>query len=187
MENLPAITDKLTPDVLLAMAEVQQSRSPYQIEKFVINQHSTPEMQYFQCLTELQSLYYTIKTVTLELQIQEIKAKKLRETGDEVDALEAEKLELNAEQTRLAGVGAFRELDVLLGIFNSFDKKYTRKEIDQNQEQYWKERINRQNALSAITTTPNQAAHLESLIQMGELKYETPTEGENQWQPNQLA
>jgi hypothetical protein len=186
MENLPAITDKLTPDVLLAMAEVQQARSPYQIEKFVINQHTTPEMQYFQCVTELQALYYTIKNVSLELQIQEIKAKRLRETGDEIDAVEAEKLELSAEQTRLIGVGAFRELDVLLKIFNSFDKQYTRQEIDQNQEQYWKERINRQNALSAITTTPNQAAHLESLIQMGELQFNTPTEGEKQWQQNQL-
>ena len=123
MTQLPDITARLDETVMLAMAEIQQPRSPFQLEKFVINQHSTPEMQYSQCVTEIQALYYTIKTVTLDMKIQELKAKRLLDTGDEIDALEAQKIELGLEQTRLVGIGAIRELETLLDIFESFPKK----------------------------------------------------------------
>ena len=106
MNTLPEITSKLNNTILEAMAEIQQPRSPFQIQKFVINQHQTPEMQYSQCVIEIQALYYTIKTVTLDMKIQEIKINRLRESGDEIDALEADKLELGLEQTRLVGIGA---------------------------------------------------------------------------------
>ena len=65
MELLPDITEKFTPDILLAMAEVQQARSDFQLEKFVVNQHDTDEMRYQQTVIELQQLYYTIKTCLL--------------------------------------------------------------------------------------------------------------------------
>lgn len=163
------IDNIFTPDVLLAMAEVQQSRSNYQIEKFVINQHDTPETQYQQCLIELQNLYYTIKTVSLELKKTEIEIKRLRSTGDEINEIEAQIKELGLEQTRLVGIGAFRELKKLYEIFLSFDKKYTREEIEANQPVYWSKRLNRQSILEAIGGTPSQSAHLTSLYQTGEI------------------
>lgn len=174
MELLPDITKRLDATVLLAMAEIQQSRSPFQLEKFVINQHSTPEMQYSQCVTEIQDLYYTIKTVTLDMQISEIKMKRLLETGDEIDNLEAQKIELGLEQTRLVGIGAFRELDTLVSIFESFPKQFTRKEIDEAQPDYWANRLARQSTFEAIGGSPAGAAHLEALRQIGAL--EAPSE-----------
>ena len=170
MDMLPELISKINAPVLSAMAEIQQPRSKFQIEKFVINQHSTKEMQYFQCVTEIQSLYYTIKSVSLDMQITEIKIKKLKATKDEIDNLEAQKLELGLEQTRLVGVGAFRELDILLEIFNSFEKQYTRAEIDDNQPDYWNKRLSRQATLEAIGGTQAQAAHLDSLRQIGALE-----------------
>lgn len=168
MEMLPELSSKIDASVLSAMAEIQQSRSQFQIEKFVINQHATPEMQYFQCVTEIQSLYYTIKSVSLDMQITQIKIDKLKLTGDEIDNLEAQKLELGLEQTRLVGVGAFRELDILLQIFKSFPKQYTRADIDNNQPEYWAKRLNQQSTLQQIAGTQAGAAHLESLIQIGD-------------------
>jgi hypothetical protein len=168
MEFLPEITKRLDETVMLAMAEIQQPRSSFQLEKFVINQHPTIEMQYSQCVTEIQSLYYTIKTVTLDMQIQEIKAKQLLETGDEIDALEAQKIKLGLEQTRLVGIGAFRELEILLDIFDSFPKKYTRKEIDEAQPQYWNERLNRQAMFSELSSSPAGMSQLEALYQIQE-------------------
>jgi hypothetical protein len=167
MDFLPEITKRLDETVMLAMAEIQQPRSPFQLEKFVINQHSTPEMQYSQCVTEIQALYYTIKTVTLDMQIQEIKAKRLLETGDEIDALEAQKLELGLEQTRLVGIGAFRELEILLDIFESFPKKFTRQEIDNAQPEYWSNRLHKQAVLQELGGSQAGAAHLEALTQIG--------------------
>jgi hypothetical protein len=167
MESLPAITSRLDATVLNAMAEIQQPRSPFQIEKFVINQHQTVEMQYYQCVTEIQSIYYTIKSVTLDMQISEIKIKRLRETEDAIDELEAQKIELGLEQTRLVGIGAFRELDTLLNIFESFPKQFSRQEIDEAQPDYWANRLDRQATLQALGGSQAGAAHLEALGQIG--------------------
>ena len=170
MELLPDITEKFTPDILLAMAEVQQSRSDFQLEKFVVNQHDTDEMRYQQCVIELQSLYYTIKTVSLEMKKTEIEISRLRETNDEIDELDAQIKELGLEQTRLVGIGAFRELDMLMNIYNSFEHKYTRQEIEAAQPDYWNKRLSRQATLEAIGGTQAQAAHLDSLRQIGALE-----------------
>jgi hypothetical protein len=167
--SLSNINNMYTPEVLLAMAEIQQARSNYQIEKFVINQHDTPQTQYQQCLIELQSLYYTIKKVSLELKKTEIEIERLRSTNDEIDEIDAQIKELQSEETRLVGVGAFRELKKFLEIFESFDKKYTREEIEEDQANYWSKRLNRQSALEAIGGSPSQSAHLTSLYQTGEI------------------
>jgi hypothetical protein len=168
--SLPNIEEKYTPEVLLAMAEIQQSRSNFQIEKFVVNQHDTEEMRYVQTVIELQQLYYTIKTVSLEMKKTEIEIKKLRASGDEVDEIDAQIKELGLEQTRLVGIGAFRELDQLLKIYNSFEHKYTRAEIEEAQPDYWNKRLSRQATLEAIGGTQAQAAHLDSLRQIGALE-----------------
>lgn len=174
MDILPFenVEEKFTPDVLLAMAEVQQSRSNFQLEKFVVGQHDTAEMQYVQAVIELQELYYTIKTVTLEMKKTEIEIARLRATGDEVDEIDAQIKELGLERTRLIGVGAFRELDTLLKIYNSFEHKFTRKEIEEAQPDYWNKRLHRQATLEAIGGTQAQAAHLTSLYNAGALQIE---------------
>lgn len=171
MESLPAITERLDATILNAMAEIQQPRSPFQIKKFVINQHTTPEMQYYQCVTEIQALYYTIKEVTLDMKISGIKMSRLRETGDEIDELEAQKIELGLEQTRLVGIGAFRELDTLINIFESFPKQFTRQEIDEAQPDYWANRLSRQATFESIGGSQAGAAHLEALRQIGAMDY----------------
>jgi hypothetical protein len=167
---LPNLEDKYTPEILLSMAEVQQSRSNFQIEKFVVNQHDTEEMRYFQTLLELQSLYYTIKVVSLEMQKSEIEIQRLRATGDPIDEIDAQIKEVGLEQTRLIGIGSFRELDTLIEIYNSFPTKYTRDEIEKAQEQYWSLRLRRQSVLESIGGSQAQASHLDALRQMGALE-----------------
>jgi hypothetical protein len=167
---LPNLEDKYTPEILLSMAEVQQARSNFQLDKFVINQHETDEMRYFQTLLELQSLYYTIKVVSLEMKKTEIEIERLRLTGDEIDEIDAQIKEVSLEQTRLVGIGSFRELDKLIEIYNTFSHKYTRDEIEQAQEQYWSLRLRRQSVLESVGGSQAQASHLDALRQMGALE-----------------
>jgi polyribonucleotide nucleotidyltransferase len=164
------VGEKFTPEVLLAMAEIQQSRSNFQLEKFVVNQHETPEMQYLQTLIELQRLYYTIRSVSLDMKKAEIEISRKRATGDEIDEIEAQMKELNLEQTRVVGIGAFRELEKLLSIYDSFEHKYTREEIEAAQPEYWNKRLHRQATLEAIGGSQAQAGHLDSLRQIGALE-----------------
>jgi hypothetical protein len=164
VNNLPDIKDFVTDNLVAVFAEVHQPRSDFQLEKFVINQHDTNEMRYVQCVTEIQALYYTIKEVSLSMQIKEIEVDRLRETGDAIDELNAQIKELGMEQTRVVGVGAFRELKVLLDLLNTFPA-YTRKEIEEGQSEYWNLRLNRQEKNS-----PNQQALEQAKFKKGELE-----------------
>ena len=140
MNLLPDVNKYITFDIIETFAEVHQPRSRFQLENFVVEAHPTPEMQYHQIITEIQSLYYTIKEVSLQLQKTEIEIKRLRNTGDEIDELEAQIKEPGIEQTRVVGVGAFRELEILLDLKNNYPE-YTRNDIELGQAEYWKLRL----------------------------------------------
>jgi hypothetical protein len=175
--NLPDFSQYFTPDIVALFAEVAKSRSDFQLEKFVINQHPTKEMQYFQCVLELQTIYYDIKRMELEVKKSEIEIARLRATGDEIDEIDAQMKELGLEQVRLRGVSQLRELETLLNILKTFPR-YTREEIENGQAEYWNIRLHKQAELQRISATPNEAAHLESLIQIGALEYKLPQEAQ---------
>jgi hypothetical protein len=151
MSLLPDLNKYFTPEIVATFAEVHQPRSRFQLENFVVLSHATPEMQYYQIITEIQALYYTIKQVSLELQKTQIEIDRLRQTGDEIDEIEAQIKELGIEQTKVVGVGAFRELEILLQLKTEYPN-YTRNEIEQGQGQYWQLRLDQQNI------APNQQA-----------------------------
>jgi len=165
MNNLPDISKYFTPDIVATFAEVHQPRSAFQLMNFVVGQHDTEEMQYYQCVTEIQSLYYTIKEVTLNNKITEIEIERLRATNDPIDELNAQIKELGLEQTLVVAVGAFRELEVLLAIKASYPA-YTRKKIEAGQHEYWNLRLNRQENIS-----PNQQAIEQAKIKLKELNW----------------
>jgi len=164
MNNLPDISAYFTPDIVATFAEVHQPRSAFQLECFVIGAHDTPEMQYYQCVTEIQALYYTIKEVTLQLKKTQIEIDRLRASGDEIGEIEAQIKELGIQQTEVVAVGAFRELEVLLAIKNRYPA-YTRQEIEMGQPEYWEKRLNRQE-----TSSPNQQAIAQTQPKLKELK-----------------
>jgi hypothetical protein len=173
--ELSEITSLFTPEIVELFAEISQSRSDYQIEKFVVNQHDTDEMRYVQTLLEIQSIYYTVKHLDLEAKKDKIKLERLRATGDEIDALEAEQLEIGMERGSIVALGTYRELETLLKILAQFPR-YTRAQIEANQAEYWHKRMNRQIETDQMGGRPSVAAHLNSLIQMGELRYVTEDE-----------
>lgn len=150
-----------------AIAEVQQSRSRFQIEKFVLGQHATPEMQYYQTVLELQDSIYKLRLAELDLQIQQLKISELRATGNPIDELEAQKLELGMNQTELAIIGAKREVSHLVNIFNSFEIKYTREEIEQAQPEYWTARLTGNARAMLIGGVSVNPAHIEAMQQAG--------------------
>jgi hypothetical protein len=169
MDYLPAQITEAHP-IFLALEEIQKPRSRFQLEKFVVGQHDTPEQQYKQTLLEIQQLYYTMKTVNLSLKKDQIEINRLRSTGDEVDELDAQIKEIGFEQTRLIAIGAQRELQDLVSIWESFEHKYTYDEMESLQPEYWNKRLSRQSVLESIGGSQAQASHLDSLRQIGALE-----------------
>ena len=152
-----------------AIAEVQQPRSRFQLERFVTGSHPTPEMQYYQTCLELQDMIYKYQMAKISVKKSQLKILKLRETKNEMKELKAQEIEIGLTQTRLAMIGAERELNDLVKIFNSFDKKYTRAEIEAAQPAYWNARLTGNAKAMLMGGTSVNAAHIEAMEQAGVL------------------
>tara|TARA_R110002051_G_scaffold25689_1_gene62630 strand:- start:318 stop:848 length:531 start_codon:yes stop_codon:yes gene_type:complete len=148
-----------------AIAEIQQPRSRYQLIHFVIGQHDTPEMRFYQLCLELQDMGYKLRIAELGIRKAEIEIGRLLETGDELDALEAEELELGLGQTRIVMRGAEREMAILTDLFDE-SQKFTRDEIEHAQPEYWQKRLTRQTNLQIMSGTVGWA-QLDSMRQIG--------------------
>ncbi len=150
-----------------AIAEIQQPRSRYQLIHFVIGQHDTPEMRFYQLCLELQDMGFKLRTAQLSVRKTEIEIARLLEAGDELDAIEAEEKEVGLEQTRIVMRGAEREIAVLTDLFDE-SQKFTRDEIEHAQPEYWEKRLTRQTNLQ-IMSGGVQWAQLDSMRQIGML------------------
>jgi len=154
-------------DIEKAIAEIQQPRSRFQLERFVLGQHPTPEMQYYQTCIELQDMLYKYKLAEIEIKIQEKKIAKLRLTNNEIAELKAQKIELGLEQTKIAMIGAEREIAHLANIWQSFETKFSREEIESAQPDYWKARLTGNAKAMLIGGVSVNPAHIESMQQAG--------------------
>jgi predicted transcriptional regulator len=152
-----------------AIAEVQQPRSRFQLESFVLGQHATPEMKYYQTVIELQDMIYKYKIAQIGVKKAEAKITKLRSTGDEIDELKAQEKELGLAQTRFTMLGAERELKHLMEIFDGFKHKYTREEIEAAQPDYWQARLTNNAKAMLMGGNSVNAAHIEAMEQAGVL------------------
>lgn len=152
-----------------AIAEVQQPRSKFQLERFVLGQHATPEMQYYQTVIELQDAIYKYKLAQINVKKSELKIAKLRATEDELDELKAQEVELGLAQTRFAMLGAEREMKHLVQIWDGFEHKYTRDEIEAAQPDYWQARLTNNAKAMLMGGSGVNAAHIEAMEQAGVL------------------
>jgi hypothetical protein len=159
----------MNAEIQQAIAEVQQPRSRFQLERFVLGQHATPEMQYYQTVLELQDAIYKYKLAVINVKKSELKIARLRATGDELDELKAQEVELGLTQTALAMVGAEREMNHLLEIFDTFEHKYTREEIEAAQPDYWQARLTNNAKAMLMSGQSVNAAHIEAMEQAGVL------------------
>jgi hypothetical protein len=150
-----------------AIAEVQQPRSRFQLEAFVLGQHATPEMKYYQTVLELQDAIYKYKLAVIGVKKAELKISKLRSTGDELDELKAQEKELGLIQTRFVMLGAEREMKHLLEIFDTFTHKYTRAEIEAAQPDYWQARLTNNARAMLMGGSSVNASHIEAMEQAG--------------------
>jgi hypothetical protein len=148
-----------------AIKEIQQSQSKYQYEKFVIGQHDSPEMQYYQTVLEASSRIRTLKETELRLKKLEAEAEELLETGKKSDAIQAQIIGLQIEDIQLGLIGQRRELQILEDIFAEFPN-YTREEIEAAQPEYWNRRLIRTAQLQLMSGHV-EWAQLEAIHQAG--------------------
>lgn len=152
-------------DLHAAIAEIQQPRSRYQLERFIVGAHDTDEMRFYQCVIELNDRLHKFKVATINQRRMERRIGRL-DDSDDLDAdLDIE--EAQAELDFLLGVmaGAERELRDLLDIYDAIPH-FTRDEIDTNQADYWEKRMTRQTHMQVLAGSV-QPAQLDALAQVG--------------------
>ena len=154
-------------DISDAITEIQQPRSRYQLIHFVIGQHDTAEMRFYQLCLELQDMGYKLRVAQLGVRKAEVEIARLQATGDDLDAIEAEEKQIGLEQTQIVMRGAERELAILTDLFDE-SQKFTRDEIEHAQPEYWQKRLTRQTNLQLMAGGV-QWAQLDSLRQAGML------------------
>jgi hypothetical protein len=159
----------MKPELLAAIKEIQQPRSYFQLERFVLGQHPTQEMQYYQTLLELNSLITNHKLAELSIKKQEIKIRRLKESQDELDLIKAQEFEIGLEQSKIAMIGNQREIDHLTKIWESFDTYYTREQIENAQFDYWKARLTNNAKAMLMGGASVNASHIEAMEQAGVL------------------
>jgi len=149
---------------------IQQSRSKYQIEKFVIGQHHSPEMKYYQLCLETQGLIGSITETELRIEKIKAEAEELIATGKKSDEVEAriKLLSVPALETQL--LGSKRELAIFEELFEQYPE-YTREQIEEAQQEYWETRLTRVAQLQMLSRQGGvDWAQLEAIYQTGELE-----------------
>lgn len=144
---------------------VVRERSDYQLRHFVIGQHDTPQMRYRQILLEVKSLVSKIRLAELDVEKNRIKIQRL--TDDPLDQIKAEKLRLGIGVTLDAIEGARRELEFLLDLAKDYPQ-YTPQDIEDNQEEYWEARLQRQAKIDRMSVQEQiSAGNLTSMLFSG--------------------
>ncbi len=155
-----------------ARSTILPSRSRYQLRNFVIGQHDTKPMQWRQVLLEAQQLAYNIAMAELDIKRKEIEIQRLHATGDELDAIDAEEKRLGIAFTQRVLAGARLELSWLEEFAHEIGE-YTLDQIEANQSDYWKLRLQRQAGIDQMAAQQGiGAANLQSMLSAGLLQKE---------------
>jgi len=148
-----------------AIKEIQQSRSRYQLEKFVVGQHDSPEMQYYQLVIEANGTTNSIKETELRIEKVKAEADELRETGKKSDSIEAQIKELSIPELETQLIGQRRELAFMEELFSQYEN-YTREDIELAQPEYWRSRLMRVGEMQMLARQGGvDWAHIQALYQ----------------------
>lgn len=161
------LTHKEKMDIQDKLKDIQQARSNYQIEKFVVGQHTAPEMQYYQLCVEAAGVQQAIAET--ELRIQKIKALavELAQTGKKSDAIEAKIQLLAIPSLQSQVLASKRELLHFQNLLSTYPD-YTRQDIEDAQKDYWENRLTRVAQLQMLSRQGGvDWAQLEAVYQAG--------------------
>ena len=157
-------------ELLKAFEAIQQPRTNFQLEKFVVGNHDVPEQQYAHCVLEIQVKYNALRKAKISFEKMDYliaKYKKEADDGNKLSGFKAREKEVEKDTAWLAVVGAIRELEFLYAMWKGFKKKYTREEIDKVQPLYWKKRLERQAHQDVMAGGRIGVGNQEALRQIG--------------------
>jgi len=119
-------------------------RTSFQLERFVMQEHDLPERKFLQLMMELKSMRDGFIGDCFEIEKLKIEIKRLIDTNDEIDNLEACKKQYILRQYEENMIFREREIKTIVRLINSLPKIYTYDEIEAAESVYWEHRLTRQ-------------------------------------------
>ena len=126
-------------------------RTFFQIDRFVMQEHDLPERKFLQLMMELRSIRDGFIQDSIEIEKIKIQIKRLLDTGDEIDKLEAMKKQYNLEHYESGMAVRQEELMHIVKLLKTLPKIYTKREIEEAEERYWEKRLTRQAAEDVVS------------------------------------
>lgn len=152
--------EKLRDDI----EAIQQPRSDFALHHFVVGQHDMPGRQRQQAVLELQIKMFNIRRAQLDEKKLIIEQERFRESDDPLDHIEAEKIDIDLAELRLARMGAIREATALLAILDQLPQ-YTYEQYQEEEAKYWQARLSRQALQDMRAAGTIGAGNLEAIAQ----------------------
>lgn len=150
-----------------ARATIIPSRTRYQLQHFVVDQHDTAPMQWRQIVLEAQSLIMNIRISELEMEKAQIEMERLSESDDPIDKIDAEIKRIGMVASERALQAARLELAWLQELADEVGV-YTFEQIEADQPEYWALRLNRQASMDQLGTQLGvNPGNLTSMLQAG--------------------
>lgn len=139
---------------------IAMPRPAYVLEHLVVkpNEHITQQWQ--QCVLEMRIKYNNIRRSLLQRQ------KLLRDIDNEQDDLEVQIKQVDLDDLDWSLLGMVREFESLYAIYQQFPKRFTRKELDAGQAEYWYNRLVKQASQDLQATGRVSVGNQEALRQI---------------------
>lgn len=126
---------------------IQQPRSDYALENFVVKSHCTPERQYLQVVEELRRCYSCVRRAQLEL--RKLRYEKEQLPKGELGEIERELKTLDEEEVIAGLAGKLREFAALYSLFERYPR-YTPEQVNAAEPVYWQKRLEAQAARDLV-------------------------------------
>lgn len=128
--------------------ELQQNRSNFALEKFVVGQHDKPARQRKQVLDELLVLLDGLNQCVVDYEMTQIDIEELQEKVSDKFERRRNEIKLREKQRaikfiELRIIGLVRECNFLLAMLERMPK-YTREQFEKEEAEYWESRLSRQ-------------------------------------------
>lgn len=132
------------PDMLTAINEIQMARTPFELERFVVGCHHTPEQRYAHCVLNLSIAYDNLRIAKLKLEEMDLAIAKLKKKRSPEAKIAWQIKAIEREQLVRASLGAAREFEHLYHMWKTFPKRYTRSELNAAQPEEFTRRLRTQ-------------------------------------------
>lgn len=167
MDELIKIDANKLEKINKAFDAVCQPKTNFQIERFVVGQHDTPERQYMQCVIQIHTLVINIKRSEINRRRTLLKIEKLTKKKGELAELDLAEEKLNLEQIEFGLKGSLREFACYYAVLESFGKGFTYEEIQRAEIKYWPLRLARQAQCGVDAHSGPGSGNIEAMWQAG--------------------